>query len=64
MDPKSPLSPLIKEPYIRIKIIEAKDVYLIQGSKKEMGDLYARITYSTQSSQKTQYLSLLHCLIK
>ncbi len=54
MEQKSPLSPLVKEPFIKIKIVEAKDVYLTQGSKRELGDLYAMVTYSNQSSQKTQ----------
>lgn len=51
---KSPTSPFLKGPFIRLRIIEAKDVFLTQGNKRSTGNIYANVVYGHESSFKTQ----------
>ena len=50
----SPTYQLLRDPYVQIKIIEAKDVYLSQGKTPELGDLYCVVAYSNFEAQKTK----------
>jgi len=51
---KSPESTLQKGPFVRLNVIEAKDIFLLQGTRRETGDLYARINYGSEKAVKTK----------
>jgi len=51
---KSPESSLIRGPFIRLTVVEAKDIFVTEGNHKETGDLYARINYGNTFAGKTE----------
>ena len=52
---KYPGSPLIKKPFIRVKVIEAKDIYVNHGNNSSEGcDPYCVISYGKNQNYKTQ----------
>ena len=51
---KYPGSPLIKKPFIRVKVIEAKDIYVNQNNSIEECDPYCVISYGKNQNYKTQ----------
>jgi len=54
---KSPTSPFLKGPFIRLRIIEAKDIFLNQGKRKYTGNTYATVVYGLEGCVKTHAIS-------
>jgi len=53
----SPIAPTLRQPYVRLKLIEAKDVY----NAGELSNLYIQISYDTQTIDKTQAIEMSAC---
>ena len=51
---QSPLSALLKPAFIRLNVIEAKDIYIGQGRNADSCELYAMVSYGTTQIGKTR----------